>query len=213
MAMSKAISLIPLFIVVLFQSPSLTSWAQWPTSRSPAAANQGPRELNEKAINNCLTKTKGILTSKDLGSLDNLKIFIERVYGLQKPMMHFRELIYKNQNNEKWRNDFHLMPDSLWGKEKYKMKAFKANEQGVFGEALGTKDDALLSKEAVLKYAQYEEIESDERWERFAVPGDPSLSYKSRDFKIYDLLVKSAIGRYTLSCTVASGRPFCQCSK
>jgi hypothetical protein len=187
--------------------------AQWPARRDPASLNRMPQSLNEGAVVKCLPKLQGVLTAKETASLDALKVQIERIYSLSKPMIHVRELIYRTSNNEKWRVQFFLVTDSLYGKERYRLSYFKANERGAFAEIMPPGGIKMLDKQALLVFAQDQEIESDERWERFAVPGDPAVSIKMKDFKIYELLVKQRGGKSTLLCSLGSNHPFCHCSQ
>lgn len=188
------------------------AFAQFAGNREPAFARI-PEQLNEKAILECLPKLKGFISSEETGSLDSLKTKAERVYGLKRPMIQYRELIYKNQGNEKWKIEFYLLPNSLWGKEKYKLKFFRTTDTGVYVEVPAPIKDDVMTKEAALRYAQYEQVESDDRWEKFAIPGNPEGIYKSRDFKLYELNVIRKSPKMSLLCTIASGHPFCQCSK
>lgn len=182
---------------------------------SDIVVNNIPKTLNEKAILNCLPKLKGFLNSDELTSLDNLKTKVERVYGFKRPMIEYRELIYKDSSEQKWKVEFYLMPDSMWSKEKYKLKFFKEKSPGNFLESSPpfTMKEEVLNKEAVLRYAQYESIQSDERWERFAIPGSPKGSYKSKDFKLFELTVVVSPPKGMLTCTMAGGFPVCSCSK
>jgi hypothetical protein len=189
------------------------AWSQWGQKREPAAFSRVPQELNEKAIVDCLPKLKGFISSQETTSIDNLKTKIERIYGLKRPMMKYRELQYKNGPGEKWKVEFYLSPESRWSREKYKLKFFKAEESGFFVETASPLKDDFLSKDAVLKFAQYEQVDSDERWERFVMPAEPAVSYKSRDFKLYELMVSNRSPKFSLLCNMAGGHPYCQCSK
>ncbi len=187
-------------------------FAQFDGGREPSFA-QIPEQLNEKAILECLPKLKGFISSEETASLDSLKTKIERVYGFKRPLTQYRELIYKNQANEKWKVEFYLLPDSLWGKEKYKLKFFKTTDAAVYVEATAPIKDEVMTKEAALRFAQYEQVESDERWEKFVVPGDPLATYKSKDFKLFELSVFKKATKSGLICTIVGGHSYCQCSK
>ena len=184
----------------------------WVGKREPANFKLVPQELNKTAILKCLDKLKGFVSDQETASIDNLKTKIERIYGLKRPMIQYRELFYKDQSNTKWKIEFYLTPDSLWGKEKYKLKYFKADDNGAFHEAQEHNKDDLLNKEALLKFDQFEQVEGDERWEKFIIPGDPLVSYKQKDFKLFELKVIRKNPKSLLLCNIAGGHPLCQCN-
>lgn len=199
-----------LFILIL--ALSLPGFAQKFIKREPAFSSV-PRELNEKAILACLPKLMGLISAQETSSMDNLKTRIERVYGLKRSIIYYRELVYKSSAGDKWRVEFYLTSDSLWGKEKYRLKFFKASDDGSYVEAPSPIKEEFLSKDASLKFAQYEDVESDERWEKFSMPMEPTLEYKSKDFKIFELTANAKTSKTRLFCNIAGGHPFCQCLK
>lgn len=188
--------------------------AQWGDRKKTPDFNRIPREQNKKSIIECLVKVKDIISDTETYNLDSLKTLIERVYGLNKSYIKYRELLYKTQTGERWRVEFYLIPDSLWGNEKYKVKFFKAEDKngGAFGEVLSPPiKDSILDKASVLKYAQFEEVEVDERWESFFVPKDPTVKFKSKNFKLFELIVEQSLNHTTLNCSIVSGQSVCQC--
>ena len=146
------------FFFSLMMSFSL-SWAQGSPRRDPAAFARVPQELNEKAVLKCLPRMKGFLTSRENTDLDALKTKIELVFGMQKPLIEYRELVYKNQADETWKVEFHLFYGSRWGKEQYLVKFFKTSGGVGFVEAPSPLKDTLLNKDAALRFAQHEQIE------------------------------------------------------
>lgn len=250
---------ISLFFTLLIFSAGARS--EWGDRRKPMDYNRIPREQNKKSIMSCLTKLKDLISDKEASSLDALKTMIERMYVLNKSYIKYRELYYKTQAGEKWRAEFYLTPDSVWGREKYKLKFFKgeARDGGyVYLEAdpptlnLGAPSpnspssnslnsgapspnpaqgsgspinstmnpsslnsplkESVLDKSAALKFAQDQEVETDERWESFFAPKEPLVKFKSKNFKLFELSVEWS-GNHTsaLNCTMVSEQPVCQC--
>lgn len=192
---------------------SFAAEAQWKGRRDPAAFARVPEQLNEKALVDCLPRLKGYLSKQETNSLDNLKTKIERIYGMQRPLIEFRELIYKNQAEQRFKVEFYLIPGSLWGKESYRLKQFRASESGAFVEQVTTGKDETSNREALLRFAQFEQIENDERWERFAIPGNPKVLYKSKNFKIFEITAEILAPKKRLTCNITGGYPFCSCSQ
>jgi cupin superfamily acireductone dioxygenase involved in methionine salvage len=157
-----------------------------------------------------------MITADDTSSLDLLKNKIERVYGYQRPVIDYRELVYKSHSAEEWKVQFVLLPGSVWGKEKYKFKFFKATEAGAWVEQAPLIKEDHINKDALLKYAQDQTIASDERWERFVIPGNPYFKFKSKNFKVFELNLEinppiSVPKKSTLSCNLTGIQPFCLC--
>ena len=181
-------------------------------TREPAFARI-PKAQNEKMVVQCLSRLKGYITDAETSSVDSLKTKVERVYGLRKSMIYYRELIYRNSASERWRVEFYLIGESKWGNEKFRLKFYKASRDGDFMPTHSPSGkEEIVDKDGALKYAQFEEILSDERWERFLVPGDPSVNYKMKDFKLFELNVISKKPKSNLSCVIAGGFPHCICN-
>lgn len=202
-------------VVVLFTAKP--TFAQWEGSRSPASVNfrSMPRLQNEKAIVDCLPKLKGTLGAIDISDLNKLKTQIEIYYNLQRPVLNFRELIFQNQSSERWRVEFYYFNDASTGKaiDRYRLKFFKRQMDNTWMETKANFSPDILDKEALLKFAQFERIEKDERWESFLVPGEPKVSFKSLDFVVFDLSVANKTLKGSLSCTKEKTFTVCHCFK
>lgn len=209
MNITNQIKMVISFFVMISASSVL---AQWGDQRKSPDFNRIPREQNKKAIIECLSKVKDLITDDEASNLDSLKTMIERTYGLNKSYIKYRELYYKTQNGEKWRAEFYLTPDSVWGKEKYKLKFFKSGDTGAYTEASTPPiKELVLDKAAVLKFAQFEEVETDERWESFFVPKEPTARFKSKNFKLFELNIEQSSSHSSLNCSLVSAQPICQC--
>lgn len=184
--------------------------AEWGKSRSPSSFSRIPQEQNEKAITQCLDRLTGFVSAEETTNLDNLKTKIERVYGMKQASIQFRELFYKTQAGEKWRVEFYLTSDSTKGKEKYRLKFFKQKDGEGYSETFSPVKEETLDLAKMLKYAHEEEIETDERWEKFGAPLVPLVSYKIKNFKIFELSASKP--KASLLCNIAGGHPFCQCN-
>ncbi len=198
---------IMLTYIALGASPGLTEWGK---SRTPSSFSRIPQEQNEKAITQCLDRLAGFISVEETTNLDNLKTKIERIYGMKQASIQFRELFYKTQTGEKWRVEFYLTTDSTKGKEKYRLKFFKQKEGEGYSETFSPVKEETLDLTKMLKYAHEEEIESDERWEKFGSPLVPLVSYKIKNFKIFELSASKP--KASLLCNIAGGHPFCQCT-
>jgi hypothetical protein len=193
---------------------SFSAHGEWTANEKRLPAfSRIPQEQNEKAIIGCLPKLKGFISTQETSSLDNLKTKIERIYGMMRPLIYYRELSYKNQAGDKFKVEFYLTSDSKWGKEKYRLKFFQISEKGEFVAMASLVKEETLEKDAILKFAQYEDVLSDERWERFSMPRSPEVSFKSKDFKLFEITTAfKGIGSKLL-CNLAGGHPLCQCLK
>ncbi len=200
---------IPLIITLFW---GIRSYSEWGKSRSPAAFSKIPQEKNEKSIVECLDRLKGFISTQETTNLNNLKTKIERIYGMKQSVIQYRELLYKNPMGEKWRVEFYLTSDSLKGKEKYRLKYFKLKEGEGFSETLAPDKEDVVEISKMLKFGHAEEIETDERWERFGTPLEPDVSFKSKNFNVFELSATSKRSKSKLLCNIAGGHPFCQCS-
>jgi hypothetical protein len=158
-----------------------------------------------------LPKLKGFVSNAETSNLDKLVTKAARIFGLRKLSIQYRELTYKDQQNDKWRVEFYILPGPLLGPEKYKLKYFKFNESGFGVEVDTASREDNINKETLLRFAQAENIQSDERWEKYLVPGVPEFSYKKKDFKVFELTVKSEKPSFKLLCKLEENFPFCQC--
>lgn len=190
---------------------SCIGYSEWGDRRRPTNFNQIPIENNKKSITQCLRKVKDLITDSEASNLDQLKTLIERVYGLNKSFIKFRELYYKTHLGEKWRAEFDLTPESVWGKEKYKLKFFKQKDGNGYLESPGPLKESVLDKAALLRFSQDEEVESDERWESFFAPKEPQVKFKAKNFKLYELSVSFSLNKASLLCSIVSEHPYCQC--
>lgn len=102
--------------------------------------------------------------------------------------------------------------DSSKGKEKYRLKFYKLKEGEGYAESLSPIKEEILDLEKMLKFGHAEEVEVDERWERFELPKDPVVNYKIKNFKAFELSVALVKPKTSLLCNMAGGHPFCQCS-
>jgi len=188
------------------------AYGEWGKTRDPAAFSRIPQEQNEKSIVDCLDRLKGFVSSQETTSLDNLKTKIERIYGMKQSKIYYRELFYKNQAGEKWRVEFYLLAESLKGKEKYRLKFYKLKDGVGYAETFSPDKEEVLDIEKMLKFGHAEEIETDERWERFEIPTEPVVNYKLKNFKVFELSAVLKKPKASLVCNLAGGHPFCQCS-
>lgn len=97
-------------------------------------------------------------------------------------------------------------------KDKYRLKFYKLKEGEGYAEALSPEKEEVLDLDKMLKFGHAEEIETDERWERFELPKDPTVNYKVKNFKAFELSVVLKKPKTSLLCNMAGGHPFCQCS-
>lgn len=197
---------------LIFSFWSLNGYSEWGKARDVAAFSRVPQAQNEKAIVECLDRLKGFISSQETTNLDNLKTKIERIYGLKQSKIQYRELFYKNQAEEKWRVEFYLIPDSPKGKEKYRLKFYKLREGEGYSETLSPEKEEVMDLDKMLKFGHAEEVETDERWERFDLPKDPTVNYKVKNFKAFELSVALKKPKTSLVCNMAGGHPFCQCT-
>ena len=103
-------------------------------------------------------------------------------------------------------------PEVTKAKDKYRLKFYKLKEGEGYAEALSPEKEEVLDLDKMLKFGHAEEIEADERWERFELPKDPTVNYKLKNFKAFELSVALKKPKTSLLCNMAGGHPFCQCS-
>lgn len=203
------------------------AYSEWGKTKDSAAFSRVPQAQNEKAIVECLDRLRGFISSHETTNLDNLKTKIERIYGMKQSRIQYRELFYKNQAGEKWRVEFYLLADTSKNDtpkadtlkadtskktDKYRLKFYKLKEGEGYAEALSPEKEEVMDLDKMLKFGHAEEVEVDERWERFELPKDPTVNYKLKNFKAFELSVMLKKPKVSLLCNMAGGHPFCQCS-
>lgn len=200
---------------LLFLWPAMgLSANEWSWGRGPASLKKEVN-LNQTAVLNCLEKMSGKLDAQSLKNLNELKTQIEIVYGLKKPQMDFREILYKTKKEEKWRMEAFIAPGSSWGKESYTLRFYKldrTNGQEIWPEVPSPIGRSELPKGELLKFAQNENILSEERWEHFLVPGDPKLEFRSKNFKLYEINARVALKGKNLACVLKGDEYICTCA-
>jgi hypothetical protein len=178
-----------------------------------ASISDLPIKINQKAISSCFDKMTGVVTAQDAASLNSLRVTLERIYQLQRPLLLLRQLEFKKESGIKVVYEFNALQNSKPGFESFRVKAYSFNAKGQMEDLPTPYEQQTLTRSQVNQFMTDDEIIKDERTEEYKMLNSRSIIVRSKDFKIQEIESFDLKTKKRFQCRLLEGRQaLCQCS-